>query len=97
MGSVYVRPKEAAAQLRVSVSTVYRRARKGFLSYKREDGRIMIRVESVSETPAQTSPGAPIQVQSQTASSAAHSGGGQRELVPRQRARVTFFQTLSWQ
>jgi biotin carboxylase len=91
----YIRPEQAAKELGIDRSTVYRRARKGLLLKKREDGRIMIRVESVSETTAQSCPQA-VPAEAQATSSAVHSGGGQRQLVPRQGARVAFFQGVTW-
>jgi hypothetical protein len=91
----YVRPKQAAHELGISRSTVYRRASKGLLSFKRQDGRIMIRLESASETTAQSSPQA-VPAEAQPTSPPSHSGGGQREFVPRQGARIAFLQGMTW-
>jgi excisionase family DNA binding protein len=88
----YITPSQAAASLCISLSTVYRRVRKGVLPAKRVDGRIMIQTET-AESVSQTAPESQSALGSHPATS-----GGQRELVilPKEGARVAFFQVPTW-
>jgi hypothetical protein len=98
MESVYVRPKEAAAQLRVSVSTVYRRVRKGLLTCKLDQGWITVQVLSNHPAKPPDQPTAPAPQEPKPVNDAPASSGGQRELVilPREGTRRAFFQVLNW-
>lgn len=92
----YITPKQAAAQEGVALCTIYRRARRGALTTIRENGRIMVKVETVSETKPDPAAGAQGAVQPEPAKPTQHSGGGQRELMPREGGRIAFFQGMTW-
>jgi excisionase family DNA binding protein len=95
MMMAYITVAKAAQTLGVSRSTIYRRAQRGVLSITRENGRIMVEIATVPETKADPV-AARVTMQSPVACAAPHSGGGQRELVPRQSVRIGFFQSPTW-
>jgi excisionase family DNA binding protein len=97
MVSVYVRPKEAATRLQISVSTVYRRIRKGLLKSKRDGGRIKVEVRSTHAPEAPNQPEEPVRQKPKPVVTPP-SSEGQRALIirPGEGARVAFFQVPTW-
>jgi len=94
----YVSAKEAKLMLGISLSTVYRRARKGMLPKKLEGGRLYVGVEnSLDGTNAKVSP-AQIPAESTPSNPQSQPSSGQRELIINNRHRigVAFYQLLTW-
>src|SRR6185312_6984947 len=96
----YMTASQSAQAMGVSVSTIYRRVRKGVLRTTRENGRIMVEVETVPIPKPDPVAQAQVAVQPEPGGPAQHSGGGggggQRELMPRQGGRIAFFQGMTW-
>ncbi len=92
----YVTVKQAAAELQVSISTIYRRVRAGLLTNERQGQRIMIHIENASKAQETTSPSAVSSSPTAPTTATANNGAGQRELVPRQSPRMVFLQAFNW-
>jgi len=92
----YMTASQSAQAMGISVSTIYRRVRKGVLRTTRANGRIMVEVETVTEPKPDPVAQAQVAVQPEPVGPAPHSGGGQRELMPRQGGLIAFFQGMTW-
>jgi hypothetical protein len=98
MALKYIKPAQAAVELGISLSTVYRSVRKGVLTVQREARRIMVGVDDSQESAPQVPPSAQPPSAPPPPTSAPPPSGGQRELVvrPREGARMAFFQVPTW-
>jgi excisionase family DNA binding protein len=92
----YITVGKAAQVIGVSRSTVYRRARSGILPTTRENGRIMVEVNTVPATRPVLVGAMESAMRPAPIRAAPHTGGGQRELVPREGARICFLQGMTW-
>ena len=91
MALVYMPVKEAAALLRLSISTVYRRAKKGTLKCRRDGRLLQIAVEKPVEAASANNNAEQPVLQADAALAPAPTGGAQRELVITPRERIGGF------
>jgi len=99
METINLTVREAAALLGLSISSVYRRARKGTLLFTRESGRITIAIDRPQVmTEATQANGGPSTQKTTLQVPTTRTGGAQRELVitPRGRSGIGFFQLFNW-